>query len=80
MPLTPPDAARMLTMWASLVVDRLAMAPLLPRVWQLRDNLTAHDAIFVAAAEIHDVPLVAADRRHATATGLRCVVELVPID
>lgn len=32
---------------------------LLPRVWELRNNLTAYDAIYVALAEALDVPLLA---------------------
>lgn len=53
------------------------MLGLLPRVWELRDNLTAHDALFVAAAESLDVPLVTADRRLATASGPRCRIEFL---
>ncbi len=64
--------------WLQLQVDRLPMAPLLPRVWQLRDILTADDALFVAAAEAHDVPLVTADRRLASASGPRCRIEVIP--
>lgn len=51
--------------------------PLLRRVWELRQNLTAYDGCYVALAEAVDSPLVTGDRRLARATGLRCVVELV---
>ena len=63
--------------WSRLAVDRVPMNPLLPRVWELRDNLTAYDAMFIAAAEVHDVPLVTADRKLATAVGPRCRIELI---
>jgi predicted nucleic acid-binding protein len=63
--------------WCRLALDRLPMAPLLPRVWELRDNLTAYDAVFVAAAEAHGVPLVTGDRGIATAVGPRCRIELI---
>ncbi len=35
---------------------------LLPRVWGLRHNLTAYDAVYVALAEALDAPLVTRDR------------------
>ncbi len=48
------------------------------RVWELRDNLTAYDAAYVALAEIIDCPLVTADGRISRAPGIRCVVTVVP--
>ena len=47
-----------------------------PRAWELRTNLSAYDALYVALAEQLDAPLVTADARLARAPGLRCVVEL----
>ena len=49
---------------------------LLPRVWQLRNNLTAYDAVYVALAEALDAPLLTRDRRLAGATGHRARIEL----
>lgn len=34
-----------------LPVKRMQHAPLLARIWELRDNLTAYDAAFIALAE-----------------------------
>ena len=48
---------------------------LLPRVWQLRANLTAYDAVYVALAEALGAPLVTCDGRLARATGHRARVE-----
>lgn len=76
--LTGAQGIGLLEAWRQLVVDRLPMASLLPRVWQLRDNLSAYDAMFVAAAERHRVPLVTADRRLASSPGPRCRIELIP--
>jgi predicted nucleic acid-binding protein len=50
---------------------------LLPRVWDLRNNLTACDAVYVALAEALDAPLLTRDQRLATASGHRARVELV---
>jgi predicted nucleic acid-binding protein len=44
------------------------------RVWELRANLSAYDAGYVAVAELTDAPLVTLDRRIARAPGLRCAV------
>jgi predicted nucleic acid-binding protein len=48
---------------------------LLPRVWQLRENLTAYDASYVALAEALDVPLVTTDQRLAGSSGHRALIE-----
>jgi len=50
---------------------------LLPRVWELRHNLTAYDAVYVALAETLDAPLLTRDRRLAAASGHDARVELV---
>jgi predicted nucleic acid-binding protein len=50
---------------------------LLPRIWQLRDNLTAYDASYVALAELLDAPLVTRDARLAATSGHSAHVELV---
>jgi predicted nucleic acid-binding protein len=60
-----------------LPVRVFATAPLLPRVWELRDNLSAYDACYVALAEALETPLLTADRRLATAPGIRCTVEVI---
>lgn len=44
--------------------------PLLPRVWQLRDNLTAYDASYVALAEALDSQVLTLDARLANAPGV----------
>jgi predicted nucleic acid-binding protein len=50
---------------------------LLPRVWELRNNLTAYDAVYVALAEALDAPLLTRDRRLAAAAGHQARVELI---
>ncbi|MGH7537142.1 MAG: type II toxin-antitoxin system VapC family toxin [Gemmatimonadales bacterium] len=60
-----------------LPVRRYPHTPLLERVWQLRRNLTAYDAAYVALAEALAAPLVTRDRRLAASRGHRARVELV---
>jgi len=50
---------------------------LLPRVWDLRNNLTAYDAVYVALSEALDAPLITRDRRLAAASGHRARIEMV---
>jgi predicted nucleic acid-binding protein len=50
---------------------------LLPRIWALRDNLSAYDAAYVALAEVLDATLMTHDRRLATAARQHVSVELV---
>ncbi len=50
---------------------------LLPRVWELRNNLTAYDAVYVALAEVLDAPLITRDRRIAGAAGHHAEVRLI---
>lgn len=48
---------------------------LLPRIWDLRNILTAYDAAYVALAEVLDAPLLTRDRRLAAA-GHHAKIEL----
>jgi predicted nucleic acid-binding protein len=62
---------------AALQVHRYAHESFLQRIWELRANLTAYDASYVALAEALDVPLVTCDGRLARAPGHRAEVELL---
>lgn len=50
---------------------------LLPRIWELRHNLTAYDASYVALAEALGALLVTRDRRLATASGHHAQIEII---
>ncbi len=62
---------------AALPLSRAPHAPLMERIWELRDNLTPYDAAYVALAEALEASLLTADRRLAQAPGLRCEVRLL---
>jgi predicted nucleic acid-binding protein len=68
------DEARQLT--RDLNVRYFDHAVLAERIWQLRENLTAYDAAYVALAEILEVPLLTSDARLANAPGhdAQCVL------
>jgi predicted nucleic acid-binding protein len=59
----------------ALDIERYEHEPLLGRVWELRENLTAYDALYVALAEVLACPLLTFDERLAAAPGHRAVVE-----
>lgn len=46
-----------------LPLDRYPARPLLPRIWELRHNLSAYDATYVALAEALGVALITSERR-----------------
>jgi predicted nucleic acid-binding protein len=50
---------------------------LLSRVWELRNNLTAYDAAYVALAEMLSAPLLTRDQRLAASAGHHARIELV---
>jgi len=61
--LSPKRASGALHDLADLPILRYPALGLLERIWQLRHQLTAYDATFVALAEALDVPLVTCDAK-----------------
>lgn len=76
--LTADDGWTALDHWRRLGMIRYPAFALLGRVWELRDNLSAYDATYVALAEVLDCALLTADARLSQAPGLRCPVTVVP--
>jgi predicted nucleic acid-binding protein len=70
-------AGEALADFQDLRVHRHPREPLLSRVWELRHNLTAHDAAYVALAEALGAPLLTRDARLASAPGHIAVVEIL---
>ena len=56
----------------TLPVELHPFSPYAERVWELRFNLTAYDAWYVAIAEVMGCPLATLDLRMARASGTRC--------
>lgn len=65
-------------------LDDLAAWPLiryahdlfLSRIWELRHNVTAYDAAYVALAETLEAPLLTCDKRLASSSGHYAVIEI----
>lgn len=62
---------------AAMRIRRHGHVHLLTRVWQLRHNVTAYDALYLALAEALDAPLVTCDAPLSEAPGHRARIELV---
>ncbi|MGH9068763.1 MAG: type II toxin-antitoxin system VapC family toxin [Acidimicrobiales bacterium] len=56
----------------ALPIELFPYGPLAPRIWELRDNLSAYDAWYVALAELLGTDLATLDIRLARAPGPRC--------
>jgi predicted nucleic acid-binding protein len=76
--LTPSEAQRCLDDVAAGAITRAPLPPLLLRAFELSDNMTFYDALYVALAELHDIPLVTTDSKLARVPGVRCVVDVLP--
>jgi predicted nucleic acid-binding protein len=76
--LDPGAAWAALDAWRRLGMTRYPAHSLLDRIWELRDNLTAYDATYVALAELLECSLVTADGRLGQAPGIGCPVTVVP--
>ena len=75
--LAPVSASAALDDLHALDLERHAHEPLLDRIWSLRQNLTAYDAVYVALAEALDATLLTCDRKLARAPGIGRRVEIV---
>lgn len=61
-------------------LQKVAHRHLVGRAWQLRDNVSFYDGLYVALAEAVGSPLVTRDARLARTSGLRTEVELIGAD
>lgn len=75
--ITVTRAEQVLDDLANLLIERHEHQALVPRIWQLRDSLSAYDGAYVALAEALAAPLLTCDAKLAGAHGHRATVELV---
>ena len=69
-----PGALRHL---AGLPIRRVPLAALLDRMWQLRANVTAYDAAYIALAEQLSARVLTCDAKLASAPGARCEFDVI---
>lgn len=67
---------RAVRLLSSMRLTRYPHAAFVERIWELKENVSAYDAAYVALAEALGAPLVTTDGRLAKAPGLRARVEL----
>jgi predicted nucleic acid-binding protein len=76
--ITSSRAQQALDDLANLLIERHEHQALVPRIWQLRDSLSAYDGAYVALAEALATPLLTCDAKLSGAHGHRARIELVP--
>lgn len=74
---SPGRAAEAIADLVDVDLHRHSHLDLLARVWQLRDNITAYDAAYVALAEALGATVVTCDAPLARASGHRAQIDLV---
>lgn len=72
-----PRAAEALEDLSDLDLHRHAHLALVTRAWQLRENVTAYDAMYVALAEALDATMVTCDAPLAKAAGRHARIEAI---
>jgi predicted nucleic acid-binding protein len=75
--IVPVRAEEALAVFSAIPLERYSHELLLGRMWQLRRNLTAYDASYVALAELLEVPLLTRDARLVRSTGHHAEIELI---
>jgi predicted nucleic acid-binding protein len=61
----------------ALLIERSPHQAFLPRIWQLRDSLTAYDAAYISLGEALNAPVLTCDGRLARSHGHNARIELV---
>ena len=74
--LTNERAGQALEDLMDLRILRCPHVPFMGRIWELRKNMTAYDAAYIALAEVLPATFVTCDQRVATAGGHSARVEL----
>ena len=75
--LSPSRGLEAIELFAVFPITRHPHTPLLRRIWELRENITAYDAAYVALAEGLGATLLTRDRRLQRAPRSRAVIEVL---
>jgi predicted nucleic acid-binding protein len=60
-----------------LSIERHSHGALLPRIWELRDSMSAYDGAYVVLAEALGAPLLTCDGKLARSHGHRAIIEMI---
>lgn len=73
----PEDRAlRAVRSLSNMRLTRYSHAPFIERIWELKENISAYDAAYIALAEALSMSLVTTDGRLARAAGHSARIEL----
>jgi predicted nucleic acid-binding protein len=74
-----PEARASLALehWRSLQIARYPHEPFLGRIWHLRDNFSAYDAMYVSLAQALSTVLLTSDQKLARAPNVGAQIELI---
>jgi len=75
--LSPAAAWHALDVWRRLGLTRYPVIGVIERIWQLRENLSAYDASYVALAEELGCALLTCNGRLGGAALVRCPITVV---
>jgi predicted nucleic acid-binding protein len=75
--LSPEAAEESFRSFRAIAIERYAHDRFLDRIWQMRWNITAYDAAYIALAEALRAPVLTCDARLAASAGHTARIELV---
>ena len=75
--ITPERAEDAVSALSALSIETVDVQRLLPRMWELRGNVSGYDAAYLAAAETFDCPLITGDARLSRCKVARCTIEVI---
>lgn len=70
------EATEAFKLFCLMPIQHLSHAELVQRVWQLRDNMTAYDATYVALAEKLSAPIWACDSKYQNTPQHKATIRL----
>jgi predicted nucleic acid-binding protein len=75
--LTPERGSQAIEDLIDFRISRYSLEILLPRIWELRTNMTAYDAAYVALAEVLNAPFLTRDAKLTRSAGSTAKIQLV---
>jgi predicted nucleic acid-binding protein len=75
--LTAERGAQAIEDFLDFRISRYSHDILLPRIWELRTNMTAYDAAYIALAEILDATLLTRDVKLARSAGSAAKIQMI---